>query len=1209
MRKLALLTSFLVVFYSLEYAVLFPAHHQSLMAKAKRTMALMVVLSFVLVASIIVLFEQRVQENASSQVFDALVESADNVEGVVDTELKGYMDAIRFLHNSPSVYGLVNVANGSSPVSAYPLSSEQWKQQVEQAFIAFMESNDEINQLRIILADEKGSEFVRVERNERNIDVVPANGLQNKGNRDYFLASINRNRNEFYVSGINLNREYGEIEFPYRSTLRLSLPLFDHEGGRYGFVIANINAEHLLGEMRNALFGDQQLIVSDNEGFFIVHPDDEKAFSKDLNQAITWSSEYQSPVVQGQGIVYPKQSDAQTFYAVSRAFYLANRASSKPLYFHAITYESYVETIVYEKRIGAYSVIAVVALVFAIVLWFMYRSNLDNLTLANVRRESAAVVASSKDAIFSVDDEGKITSWNMAAETLFDTPSQLVVGHHFEGCTALTSLGIDFVFTGPETQTTYSAQYVDNNKKEHYLAVTASKILDTEDGLSSVAFVIRDITEERYAKVAIEKINAELEEKVQRRTKDLLKATREAKKASEVKSAFISNISHEMRTPLNGIIGSLALLKKQALNEKSTQLLSMVDTSCNSLNTLINDVLDLSKIEAGKLDINYQYFDALMLIESIAKVFAVKAQNKGLQLLVDYTKLDSEKVYSDPHRINQILSNLLNNAIKFTEKGHVLLRVETHTGSGTLRQLHFSIIDTGIGIAPEHQTKLFNPFTQADSKVAVQYGGTGLGLSICRQLSTLLGGDIELNSTQDKGSEFSFYITYQSVDMECVQAPGEIGGHIAMLADMCWGISSPYAPLEDNLRTLLLHEGAAVHVVEKEPEGNLEYWLQFDALMVDESSTLIHFFDAIWQAANTDKRIADMPTIYVLQSVGATAVSYQHVSVEYLSKPLLKSSLQTLAKQNLHRHFRSDNEEIAASAIKVKPLPTKNKNVEHAQDAIENANVLIVDDNLINREVAKGVLEGLPINVFTCSNGEEVIAFLKKCEEKALQVHTVLMDCQMPIMDGYKTTKAIRDGQTGKMHINVPIIAMTANAMRGEREKCMEAGMDDFSTKPVMAEVLIPKVKHWLVEQMKTSGYHTENVSPLVDNLMTNITDEVKRFSEESSQNRCWDKDSAIARIKGDKALFARVCSLFANSSPDKVKLLGKAMAHRDFEQVKMLTLKLKGMSADIGAVQLQHDFEQLWAFTKNGQWQKAADLLPTIEHDLTTFLKIMDVA
>ena len=491
------------------------------MAKAKRTMALMVVLSFVLVASIIVLFEQRVQENASSQVFDALVESADNVEGVVDTELKGYMDAIRFLHNSPSVYGLVNVANGSSPVSAYALSSEQWKQQVEQTFIAFMESNDEINQLRIILADEKGSEFVRVERNERNIDVVPANGLQNKGNRDYFLASINRNRNEFYVSDINLNREYGEIEFPYRSTLRLSLPLFDHEGGRYGFVIANINAEHLLGEMRNALFGDQQLIVSDNEGFFIVHPDDEKAFSKDLNQAITWSSEYQSPVVQGQGIVYPKHSDAQTFYAVSRAFYLANRASSKPLYFHAITYESYVETIVYEKRIGAYSVIAVVALVFAIVLWFMYRSNLDNLTLANVRRESAAVVASSKDAIFSVDDEGKITSWNMAAETLFDTPSQLVVGHHFESCTPLTSLGIDFVFTGPETQTTYSAQYVDNSKKEHYLAVTASKILDTEDGLSSVAFVIRDITEERYAKVAIEKINAELEEKVQRRTKDL----------------------------------------------------------------------------------------------------------------------------------------------------------------------------------------------------------------------------------------------------------------------------------------------------------------------------------------------------------------------------------------------------------------------------------------------------------------------------------------------------------------------------------------------------------------------------------------------------------------------------------------------------------------------------------------------------------------
>jgi response regulator RpfG family c-di-GMP phosphodiesterase len=212
-------------------------------------------------------------------------------------------------------------------------------------------------------------------------------------------------------------------------------------------------------------------------------------------------------------------------------------------------------------------------------------------------------------------------------------------------------------------------------------------------------------------------------------------------------------------------------------------------------------------------------------------------------------------------------------------------------------------------------------------------------------------------------------------------------------------------------------------------------------------------------------------------------------------------------------------------------------------------------------------------------------------------------------MDGYETTKAIRDGKAGRTHIDVPIIAMTASAMRGEREKCLEAGMDDFSTKPVMAEVLIPKVKHWLVEQMKKSGYKTDNVSPLVDKLMHNISEEVRSILATPPHERYWDKENAIARIKGDKALFSRVCSLFAHSAPDKVKLLEKAVAHRDVDQARTLTLKLKGMSSDIGAVQLQNDFEKLWECVSYEQWQDALNHLPTIQQDLITFLKIMDVA
>jgi len=1190
-----------------------PAHNDSLLIKAKRTMTLVIVLSISIALVIIFLFEQRVQESTSSQVFDALGESAGNVENVVDVALQDYMATLNFLHSSPSVKGLVNASANDGDTALPPLSEQQWKQQVEETFTAYIENNQEIDQIRIILANEAGQEFVRVERQGNRVESISESDLQSKSSRDYFQQSISQNRKEFYISDINLNREYGEIEYPYKSTLRLSLPLFRDDGSRYGFIIANINAQYLLNKMREALFGSQRLIVTDSDGYFIVHPDEDKSYSRDLNPDLTWDVEYQMAREEGQTVVQPRAFETEHFYAVTKPFYLASKAKSIPLYLHVITYERNVNSLIQDKRLSVYGVIGILALVFSIVLWFMHRSNMDNLKLANVRRESGAIVASSKDAIFSVDDEGTIKSWNMAAETLFDLPSQLAIGHHFSSWQSLVSLNLDMVFAAPETQTTYSAQYITNKSEERYLSITASKILDGDRNMTGVAIVIRDVTDERIAKTAVEKINAELEDKVQRRTKDLVKATREAKKASEVKSAFISNISHEMRTPLNGIIGSLALLKKQALNEKSMQLLSMVDVSCNSLNTLINDVLDLSKIEAGKLDIDHQLFDPMMLIESLANIFAVKAQSKGLEFLVDFTELSDLKAYSDPHRINQILSNLLHNAIKFTEQGHILLRVGAHQGPNGERQLQFSVSDTGVGIAPEYQAKLFTPFTQADAKVSVQYGGTGLGLSICKQLTKLLGGDIRLHSSEGRGSVFSFYVSYSASSVDNRLNEDMATETSSYFNDLKWGVLAPYKPLEDHLCGLLRHAGGSAMPVEDAIDEPLDKWPQFDALLIDVSSPFIQSLDAIWHHAKERGVAATMPKVYVLQHIDASSIDFTDVTVRYLTKPLLKSTLAGLEHQTLPAKALNNNEienaEPSDVSLNIKQLPSATKDTSKAGREIENANVLVVDDNLINREVAKGVLEGLPINVYTCNDGQEVVAFLSKCEEKQQHVHTILMDCQMPVMDGYETTKAIRDGKAGRTHIDVPIIAMTASAMRGEREKCLEAGMDDFSTKPVMAEVLIPKVKHWLVEQMKKSGYKTDNVSPLVDKLMHSISEEVQSISATPPHERYWDKENAIARIKGDKALFSRVCSLFAHSAPDKVKLLEKAIAHRDVDQAKTLTLKLKGMSSDIGAVQLQNDFEKLWECVSYEQWQDALNHLPTIQQDLITFLKIMDVA
>lgn len=411
-----------------------------------------------------------------------------------------------------------------------------------------------------------------------------------------------------------------------------------------------------------------------------------------------------------------------------------------------------------------------------------------------------------------------------------------------------------------------------------------------------------------------------------------------------------------------------------------------------------------------------------------------------------------------------------------------------------------------------------------------------------------------------------------------------------------------------------------------------------------------------------------MPMVFILQKLEGAPYEFTHFTPLYLPKPLFRSTFVTL-KQGLDA-VQTDGR-IKVDAKAKSECDKQEVDTPSEQDAgaspfsIEDTRLLIVDDNMINREVAKGVLECLPSKLFTCADGEEVIAFLQKCKSKGRKIHSILMDCQMPNMNGYQATRAIREGKAGMMHVNVPIIAMTANAMLGEKEKCLEAGMNDFATKPIIADVLIPKVRQWLVHQVTSlvstdiigiqspalenakQGIYDENNPPLVDSLLSAIDNEVKQrvdaaddFNETGKHNMSddvlanaepselsakpekepnqrlnalsdeyWQKDDAIERIMGDKALFTRVCDLYSQNAPEKFKLLEKAVEGQDFTQVQVLSLKLKGMSADIGAVQLQKEFEALWELSKVADWVKVKAQLPSIGDDLNTFIELLDVA
>lgn len=413
--------------------------------------------------------------------------------------------------------------------------------------------------------------------------------------------------------------------------------------------------------------------------------------------------------------------------------------------------------------------------------------------------------------------------------------------------------------------------------------------------------------------------------KKEEQAKELIKANAEAKMASVAKSQFLANMSHEIRTPMNGVIGILDLLNKEPLNKKQQQYIAMAKSSTDSLLYLINDILDISKIEDNKIDIEIIGFNIHELFEDVVSTMSHSAQSKELNLILDIANINNIKVTGDPNRIRQVLVNLVGNAIKFTQKGQVLIRAdlnENHSNDGMVNSknllLRCDITDTGIGISNDKLSQLFESFTQADSSTTRKYGGSGLGLSIVKQLCQLMGGDVEVTSEVGQGSQFTF----------------------TLKLEQCDDISQPTP----------------------------------------------------------------------------------HINM---------SDSQILAPDNQYKDER----------------------------------ILLVEDNKINQLVALGILELSGGVADIAEDGQQAIDMLKKSNETPYSL--IFMDCQMPVMDGFTATQNIRNGDAGDAYRDVPIIAMTANAMQGDRERCIDAGMNDYLSKPIDEKLVVECLGKWLSNSKK----------------------------------------------------------------------------------------------------------------------------------------------